>query len=231
MRKKGNFWTLLESKSEVAQSCLTLCDPMDCSLLGSSIHGIFQARVLEWVAISLCRGSSRPRDRTLVSCIVGRCFTIWTTRKVPLDTAGGNVNQCNYCGQYYGNSFIFKTELPYDLEIPVPGTYLKEMKMGSQKDTWNPMFIAAIITIVKTWNNLWDYKWAYGSRHGVCVTHILTHTSTNAGIIFSHKQEGNSAIGTPWMGLECFMLNNFKSDSKRQILYILYMWNLINLNS
>ena len=41
---------LAESESEVAQSCLILCDPMDCSLLGSSVHGIFQARVLEWVA-------------------------------------------------------------------------------------------------------------------------------------------------------------------------------------
>ena len=65
--------------SEVTQSCLTLCDPVDWSLPGSSIHGIFQARVLEWVAISFSRGSSWPRDRTRVSHIAGRCFTIWTT--------------------------------------------------------------------------------------------------------------------------------------------------------
>ena len=49
-----------ESESEVAQSCPTLCDPMDCSLPGSSVHGIFQVRVLEWVAISISRGSSLP---------------------------------------------------------------------------------------------------------------------------------------------------------------------------
>ena len=49
-------------ESEVTQSCPTLCDPMDCSLAGSSVHGIFQARVLEWVAISFSRRSSRPRD-------------------------------------------------------------------------------------------------------------------------------------------------------------------------
>ena len=48
--------------SEVAQSCLTLCNPVDCSLPGFSNHGIFQARVLEWVAISFSRGSSRPWD-------------------------------------------------------------------------------------------------------------------------------------------------------------------------
>ena len=51
-------------ESEVTQSCLTLCDPMDCSLPGFSIHGIFQARVLEWVAISFSKGSSWPRDWT-----------------------------------------------------------------------------------------------------------------------------------------------------------------------
>ena len=63
-----------ESESDIAQSCPTLCDPMDCSLPRSSIHGIFQARVLEWVAISFSRGSSPPRDWTWVSRIVGRCF-------------------------------------------------------------------------------------------------------------------------------------------------------------
>ena len=51
-----------QSVCEVAQSCPTLCDPMDCSLPGSSAHGILQARILEWVAISFSRRSSRPRD-------------------------------------------------------------------------------------------------------------------------------------------------------------------------
>ena len=71
----------LESESEVAQSCPTLCDPMDCSLPGFSVHGIFQARVLEWVAISFSRGSSWPRDRTQIFCIAGRHFTLWATRE------------------------------------------------------------------------------------------------------------------------------------------------------
>ena len=66
--------------SEVNQSCPTLCDPMDCSLPGSSVHWIFQARVLEWVVISFSRGSSQPRDWTRVSCIVSRRFTVWATR-------------------------------------------------------------------------------------------------------------------------------------------------------
>ena len=65
-----------ESESEVAQSCLTLCDPMDSKLPGSFIHGVFQARVLEWIAVSFSRGSSRPRDRTQVSRVAGRRFTV-----------------------------------------------------------------------------------------------------------------------------------------------------------
>ena len=58
------------------QLCPTLCDPMDCSLPGSSVHGILQARILEWVAMPFSRGSSHPRDQTLVSCIAGRFFPI-----------------------------------------------------------------------------------------------------------------------------------------------------------
>ena len=77
---------LLNIDCEIAQSCLTLCDPMDCSPPGSSIHGIFQARILEWVAISFSRGSSWPRNWTQVSHIAGRLFTIWATRESPLTT-------------------------------------------------------------------------------------------------------------------------------------------------
>ena len=62
----------------LAQSRLTLCDPMDCCPPGSSVYGILQARILEWVAIPFSRGSSQPRDRTWVSCIVDRFFPIST---------------------------------------------------------------------------------------------------------------------------------------------------------
>ena len=62
----------------VVQSCPTLCDPMKCSLPGSSVHGILQAKVLEWVATAFSRESSRTRDWAQVSHIVGRFFTIWT---------------------------------------------------------------------------------------------------------------------------------------------------------
>ena len=67
----------------VAQSFPTLCVPMDYSPPGSSVHGTFQARIQEWVAISFSRGSSGPRDQTQISCIAGglncNCFTCWAT--------------------------------------------------------------------------------------------------------------------------------------------------------
>ena len=69
--KAGNRTPIAKS----LQSCPTLCDPTDCSLSGSSIHGIFQARVLEWVAISFSRGSSRAQDQTTSPAVAGEFFT------------------------------------------------------------------------------------------------------------------------------------------------------------
>ena len=74
----GGFFTTgatWDSESEVAQSCPTLHDPVDCSPSGSSVHGIFRTKILEWVTISFSRGSSRPRDRTLI-CTAGRLYCL-----------------------------------------------------------------------------------------------------------------------------------------------------------
>ena len=71
----------------VTQSCLTLCDPTDCSPPDSPLHGIFQARILEWVAISSSRRSSWPKDRNCVSCssCTGRWILYcWTIREAPI---------------------------------------------------------------------------------------------------------------------------------------------------
>ena len=76
--------TLLKVK--VTQLCQTLCDSMDYT-----VHGILQARVLEWVTFLISRGSSQPRDRTQVSCIAGRFFTSWTTRE-PKNTGMGSLS-------------------------------------------------------------------------------------------------------------------------------------------
>ena len=65
----------VKGKVLVAQSCLTICDPRDCSPPGSSLHGILQARILEWVAIPFSKGSSQHSDWTQVSYVAGRFFT------------------------------------------------------------------------------------------------------------------------------------------------------------
>ena len=83
-----------------SQSCPTLCDPVDCSPPGSSVHGILQARVLEWVAISFSRGSSRPRDQTQVSRIAGRRFNLWATKEALF------YHLELYCYYYFGLFYI-----------------------------------------------------------------------------------------------------------------------------
>jgi len=77
----------------VTQSCPALWDPMDCSPPGFSVHGIYQARILEWVAISFSRGSSQPRDLTRVSCIASQFFTIWSTSEVIYKPTGESWNR------------------------------------------------------------------------------------------------------------------------------------------
>ena len=81
-----------------AESCPTPCDPMDCSLPGSSVHGIFQARILEQVAISYSWGSSQPGDQTSVSCLH------WQADSLPLSHLGSpspNRYQCLLCPRHY----------------------------------------------------------------------------------------------------------------------------------
>ena len=82
--KERQCQRILNTNTYHRQSCPTLCDPMECSPLGSSVDGILQARILEWVAISFSRGCSQPRDWTQVSCTAGRCFNLWDTREAPL---------------------------------------------------------------------------------------------------------------------------------------------------
>ena len=75
------LWKVKKVKVKFSQMCPILCNPMDCSPPGSSVHEIPQARILEWVAILFSRKSSWPRDRTWISCIACRFFTVWATRE------------------------------------------------------------------------------------------------------------------------------------------------------
>ena len=76
----AGFWMQGLSSAKSLRSCLTLCNPVDCSPPGSSVGGTLQARILEWAAISFFRGSSWPRNWTQVSFIAGRFFNIWCPR-------------------------------------------------------------------------------------------------------------------------------------------------------
>ena len=95
----------VKSESEVAQSCPTLSDPMDCRPPGSSIHGILQARVLEWVAIAYSRGSSWPKDWTHVSCIGRRVLYHCATWEAPHNwICKAQINYCLLkCSSYFLN--------------------------------------------------------------------------------------------------------------------------------
>ena len=94
----------------VAQTCLTLCDPMDCSPPGS-VHGIFQARILEWVSISSSMRSSPPRDQIQVSHNpAGRFYTVWATREAPKGTLPSPLDSLHH---YESNLFFINIGICY----------------------------------------------------------------------------------------------------------------------
>ena len=155
-----------ESESEVAQSCPTLWDPMECSLPGFSVHGIFQARVLEWVAISSSRGSSWPKDRTQVSCIAGTRFTLWAKGE-PSYNLGGNVNGETTMENSMEGPWTLNTEVSYDPAIPFLG--LGPERITIQNDT-----CTLTITTAKTQNSPL-------TENEDCVAHLYT------GMLLSHK--------------------------------------------
>ena len=101
-RREKKKWKLI-----VAQSCLTLCDPVKCSLSGSSVHGILQSRIPEWVAIPFSKVSSWTRGQTQVSWIASRFFTIWASKEAQHRRRSlfiGNIHSnIEYDGQHIDN--------------------------------------------------------------------------------------------------------------------------------
>ena len=118
-RKYTCVWVL--SWSVVSDSC----DLIDCSLLGSSVHGILQASILEWVAISFSRGSARPRNQTQVFCTGGIVFTHWATREAKY------VNQHNHVSI----TFIYKSRFwaGFDLWFSLLTSDLKVLLIKKKK--------------------------------------------------------------------------------------------------
>ena len=190
-----------------SQSCPTLCDPMDCSLPGSSIHGIFQARILEWVAISFSRRSSRPRDWTQVSCNAGRCFTIWATREVQ-GSKGRAWTNCT-CWPMNCSCCCLVTQLCRTLwdsmDCSLPGSSVHgifhagileqvaiSFSWGLLDPGLKPVSLASLIladtffTAVATWEALWVWinkvpkAFIYSFTTSFPLSLSLTHTHTRA---------------------------------------------------
>ena len=97
-------------KVKVTQSCPTLCDPMDCI-----VHGILQARILEWVAFSFSRGSSQSRDQTQVSHIAGGFFTSWATREAQEYWSGLSLLQGIFPSQESNRGLLHHRRILYQL--------------------------------------------------------------------------------------------------------------------
>ena len=155
------------SRSWLFVTLWTVCSPPFCFL-----YGIFQAGILEWVAISFSRGSSRPRNQTGVSCIAGGFFTNWAIREA-LIIAASKKSTNNKCWRGCGEKGtllccwwewklvqpLWRTvwhllkklelELPYNPAILLLGIHTEETRI--ERDTCIPMFIAALFTIARTW--------------------------------------------------------------------------------
>ena len=110
------------------QSCLTLCDPMDCSPPGFSVHGILQARILEWAAMPSYRGSFRPSDWTCVSCLL-----CWQTGSVPLAPPGKAL------------------WLPYTIAISPQVVHIRETKMYVHTKACTQMAITVFLILSPIW--------------------------------------------------------------------------------
>ena len=111
---------------KVAHSCPTLCDPMDCSPPGFSVRGIFQARILEWVAMPSSMTSSWSRDRTQVSHIAGGFFTIWATFLTFFP--GGSAGICLRCRRSGFNPWVRK--IPWRRRWQLTLVFLPKKSLG-----------------------------------------------------------------------------------------------------
>ena len=103
----SRFIHMLSYNELVAQPCPTLWDPMDCNLPGSSVHGILQARILEWVATPFSRESSQPRDWTWVPCTAGGFCIFWATWDAPMSNNAAQIVSL----QFFLLRYIYSTVL------------------------------------------------------------------------------------------------------------------------
>ena len=148
----------VKSESEVAQLCLTLGDPMDCSPPGSSVHGIFQARVLEWGAIAFSALTDREmqiKTTTRQQLTLTRKLTIKRPESTSVDNDMEKLDSCvlllgcKLVHPLWMPAWRFFTGLSHDGATPLVGFQPKELKAGIWTDFWTPIFKAVLYTIAK----------------------------------------------------------------------------------
>ena len=157
--------------------CLTLSDPMDCSPAGSSVHAIFQARILECVTIPFSRGPSRPRDHTWVSCIASRFFTMWATREA-------QSMRIAVIKKKKKKSIITIESFGKDVEKLEPDVHCWQ-KCKMVQPLWKTMwwFLKNIITIWSN-NSTWVYtqeNWKQGLKRHLYINVVVALLTTVKG--------------------------------------------------
>ena len=160
----------------VPQSHLTLCDPVDCSPPGSSVHGILQARILEWVAMPSSRESRQPRNRTQISCIAGGFFTIWSTC-IKLHNTGWQYTALTYsfpnsepvlCSVSSSNCcFLTRIQASQEADKVVWYSYLLRnfpqvsSNITSSKKTFPTTFSGVVPIPLAILSSFFDLNWTY----------------------------------------------------------------------
>ena len=174
---------------------------MDCSMPGSSLHGIFQERILEWVSCSFSRGSSWPRDWNQVSCIAGRLFTVWATRE-------------SLCKErLWLFPFLMKESRVQRCSVGCPSSYLQGIAMWA----FFNLVLFPYIQNIKTWSSLGHWVWWGRAEVLVVESSIQVRALSPTSWENLGKPLGTLAVGDGQGGLACGSWDRKESDMTERL--------------